>query len=136
MATNLSNLGDHLPQDGPVPAVDPADLRSVWTIQARYEQPGVGINVNFYRRVLNPGANVGSVCYRSAMLKLLKVILDKAELPTPWMREGVPDNAVFKIFATIPMIGLQRGGMTSELPFNIEEAMKQIEGAVKELPSS
>jgi hypothetical protein len=45
----------------------------------------------------------------------------------PWLRDGVPDDAVFQVAATIPMARMQIGVTYKKPPFDPEEFIKQVE---------
>jgi hypothetical protein len=61
--------------DGLVPAVDAADLKSVWLMQNDFQacRPGqqVAIDIDAYKRASKPG-DVGAVCSRASMLGTLE----------------------------------------------------------------
>jgi hypothetical protein len=61
-------------EDGPVSAVDSADLRAAWDlfgdVRARNADQTVAIGIGIFERACSPGANVRSVYYRAAMLQL------------------------------------------------------------------
>jgi len=59
------------------------------------------------------------------MLRLLKMMTESEELISPWLHDGKPEDAVFKVFATISMPGLPPGGRQG-LPFDVEEFRRLI----------
>jgi hypothetical protein len=38
---------------------------------------------------------------------MLQMLSESGGLISPWLHDGKPDDAVFKVVATLPMIGLQ-----------------------------
>lgn len=44
----------------------------------------------------------------------------------PWLHDGQPEEAVFKVLAAIPMTGLPPGGRQG-LPFDVEEFRRLIQ---------
>jgi len=88
--------------DGPIPAVDPADLRSVWEMQREIlARTGGGaiLSNELYKRACSSGANVEAVWCRTSMLGALEVL----GVLAPWIHDGVVSDAVFKVAATFPM---------------------------------
>ncbi len=110
-----------------VAAVNPNDLRNVWImmrdLEARASQSG-SISSGPYERVCSPGANVLAVWYRASILGVLQML--PGNLLTPWSHEGELDDAVFQIAATFPMKKLPVGLTKNELPFDVQELVKQI----------
>jgi hypothetical protein len=98
MELPFNPLGDN--PEGPIPPVDPADLRRVWEMQhelRREDQVGspgehVAIGVEMYKRSSSPGANVGAVWYRLSMVHVLNML----GMLAPWIHDGVPTDSVFK----------------------------------------
>lgn len=126
MATNLDHFwGSDTPSGGSVPPVDPADLRSVWKMQsdAQARNPGqqIGISADVYKRASE--ADVRAVYERVSHLW----ILEKVGVLASWLRDGVPDDAVFHIAAKIPMSRMQIGVVHQKPPFDLEEFIKQVE---------
>lgn len=81
MATIFDNFVDGTgSQNGPVPTVDPADLKSVWAMQtdsqtiAPGEQFATAINFDLYERVCSSGADVRAVFIRESMLRVLTLM--------------------------------------------------------------
>ena len=133
MATNpVDHFWGSANQDsGSVPPVDPADIRSVWTMQSQIQavRPGeqIGISADAYHRACGPGADVRAVFERVSHLGLLQI----AGVLTPWLHDGVPDDALFDVVATIPMIRMQRGVVNNKPPFDVEEFIKQVEKLIE-----
>jgi hypothetical protein len=136
MATNFGPFEDSiLLKDGLIPTVDPTDLKNVWAMQeeiiAAHPGQNIGIGHSLYERACSHGANVPAVFFRVSMLRMLQTIRDSEGLILPWLHDGKPDDAVFKVLATLPMTGLPPGGRTG-FPFDIEEFGKLIK---KESPA-
>ena len=60
------------------------------------------------------------------MLRMLQMLSESGGLISPWLHGGKPDDAVFKVIATLPMIGLQLGTPRQGLPFDAEELVTLI----------
>jgi hypothetical protein len=63
------------------------------------------------------------------MLRVLKMMTESGGLISVWLHDGKPENAVFKVLATMPMNGLPPGGRQG-LPFDVEEFIRLIEKEV------
>jgi hypothetical protein len=112
-----------------VTAVNPDDLRNVWKmmrdLHARdLEGQSGSISGGLYEGACSPGANVVAVWYRASILGVLQML--PGNPLTPWSREGELDDAVFQIAATFPMRKLPVGLAKNELPFDVQELVKQI----------
>jgi hypothetical protein len=132
MATSFDNLwGRATPSGSSVPPVDPADVRSVWTMQhefqARFPNEGLVISADIYKQACRPGAHVGAVCERTSQLGLLQML----GVLSSWLRDGVLDDAVFQVLATIPMSRMQVGVVYNKPPFDVEEFVKQVEKRIQ-----
>jgi hypothetical protein len=127
MATSLDFWGSGSPSGGSVPPVDPADLRSVWTMQSEAQalHPGkqLMIGAESYKQACGPEADVRAVYERVSHLWMLQEV---GVLAT-WVHDGVPDDAVFHVAATIPMSRMQIGIAYNKPPFDLEEFIKQVE---------
>jgi hypothetical protein len=95
----------------PIPLVDPIDLRHV---QELYEQSyaqrrdlGIGGNVaietSLMASVCSPGADMGAVWIRSALLGLML----RQGVLADWQRGTGLDDAVYRVAAAIPLNGFQ-----------------------------
>jgi hypothetical protein len=108
MATNpVDHFWDSANQDsGSVPPVDPAELRSIWTMQNGFPplHPGqqIMLGAESCKQACRPGADVRSVFERVSHLS----ILQELGVLSPWLRDGLPDNAVFEL--PQPGLGLFR----------------------------
>jgi len=110
-----------------VPSVDPADLRSVWTMQNRFQalNPGqqIMISAGSYKQACGVEADVRAVFERVSHLS----ILQELGVLSPWLRDGVLGDAVFDVVATIPMNRMQIGVVYQKPPVDVEEFIKQVE---------
>jgi len=112
-----------------VAAVNPDDLRNVWTMMRDLEahtlagQSG-SISSGLYESACSPGANVVAVWYRASILGVLQML--PGNPLTPWSHEDELDDAVFQIAATFPMKKLPVGLVKNGLPFDVQELVKQI----------
>ncbi len=114
-------------EDGPVAAVDSADLRAAWKLlgdvsRRNADQP-VAIGSGMFERACSPGASVRTVYYRAAMLQLC----ERRGLLSPWLHNGQLEEAVFRVAATFPMKKMQVGTVYESLPFDVPEFTRQIE---------
>jgi hypothetical protein len=136
MATDFNPLKNiSFLNNNPVPSVDPADLKSVWTMQEelkkdfekrtpnRAPNQGFGISVSTYSQACSPGADVASIWYRLSMLWMLSESMGSN---LPGMHDGKTDDAVFKALAILPLTGLPRGGREG-LPFDLDELIRLIQ---------
>jgi hypothetical protein len=131
VATTFDTFGDGpISENKPVAAVAPADLKSVWAmqddVQARYPGQQVSISADLWKSACSPGADVRAVFLRVSMLRMLQMLSGSGTLISPWLHDGKPDDAVFKAFATVPMLGLQVGTPRQGFPFDVEELIKLI----------
>ena len=120
-------LGDD--PEGPIPVVDPADLRSVWEMwrefQARRPGEAVGFPVEMYKRACSPEANVGAVWFRVSLIAML----DKLGMLGPWTHEGVVADAVFEVAASFPVNGMAIGVPRQGPPLDVQEFLSQVASA-------
>jgi hypothetical protein len=139
MATQAEPLTDFCwMKDGPIPPVDPADLKSVWAMHEKFNKefeermpkrpPNqvCAVSPDYYRQVCSPGANVGVVWYRLSILEMLRHISEITGTSLPWPREGKPGDAVFKALATVPMTGVAPGVVRKVPPFDPDELIRLI----------
>jgi hypothetical protein len=132
MATSFDNLwGGGTPSGGSIPPVEPADLRSVWTMQSEIQarNPGqqIGISADAYKQACGPEADVRAVFERVSHLGLWQI----GGMLTPWLHDDVLDDAVFHVAANIPMRRMQRGVVYNKPPFDVEEFIKQVEKRIQ-----
>jgi len=131
MATTFDTFGDGpiIPENEPVAAVPPADLKKLSAmyddVQARF--PGqVSISGDLLKSACSPGADARAVFFRVGMLRLLQMLSHSGTLISPWLHDGKPDDAVFKAIATVPMLGVGVGTPREGFPFDVEELIKLI----------
>ena len=91
MATQADPLNDFCwLKDGPIPPVDPADLKSIWAMQEELKRdfekrvpnrskPRFEFSINYYKRVCSPGANVAALWYRLLILAMLRYVSKATE---------------------------------------------------------
>jgi hypothetical protein len=129
-------------KDGPIPTVDPVDLKSVWAMLEELKRDfekrvpdhasnqSIGIGVDCYERVCSPGADVGAVWYRVSMLGLLQMMGKEAGEPAlSGLTDDKPSDAVFRALATLPMTGMNPGVTHDGLPFDPAELVRLIKEA-------
>ncbi len=136
MAANVNPFDESsLSKDVLVPCVAPADLKSVWTMKNEFQvrHPGqqVSIGVDFYKRACSPQADVGAVYSRVLMLGRVQHEAEAGHFRFPWIHDGEPEEVVFKIVATIPMVEPQPGAVQEGFPIDVEELIRQIKSESK-----
>jgi hypothetical protein len=108
----------------PVPEVDPEDLMVVWQISrdAQASRPGFALGIEGLKLACKPGADVQAIAYRGMMMGMMSRIV--AEQLAPFMREGQPNDSVFRAAAKIPVewmgVGITRHGP----PFDVNEFLR------------
>ena len=113
--------------DNSIPAVNPADLKTLWKLQndleKQYGRQGVimGAVGLDQQGVLSSGAGFGDVFYRLSWLRHLQILSEAGRLTFPWIHDGEPDDAVFKALAIVPMTGRVPGVTYEGPPFDVEE---------------
>jgi hypothetical protein len=112
------------PPSGPVAAVKPDDLRRAWEFQQTLTQNTKATGMDLLKQVCQLGDDTPAVVYRLMMLGLLGKTSGRL---AAWQRDGKFDDAVFQVAATFPMDAMQVGQIYNELPFDIEEFLKQLE---------
>lgn len=112
----------------PVPAVDAADIKSVWTIhqdlRPRHPRGAVGVDISIIKRACSPGADIRAVTYRLGMLELLEMC--PGDLLAPWKRSGAFNEGVFRVAATIPMKWMEPGVPQSGFPFDVDAFVQEL----------
>ena len=115
---------------GPVPEVDPADIKSAWQlyedVAKRHPGKQVGIARAGVEAVCTPGANVSAVCYRRAMLQVL--VSNLGEQLESWTRDGRLDAALFCAAAKTRMEWMSVGVEREGLPLDVEEFLRRVRG--------
>jgi hypothetical protein len=114
----IGNVGE------PVPLVDVADIKVMWTHYQELEarQPG-GVTVAFgiWKQLCSPGADIRAVFYRCGMLGLLEMMLRPA-----WTGGELSEN-VFKTAARMDLDWMPVGVVQHELPFNLEGFLAEVQ---------
>ena len=121
---------DYLSSDVFIPPVAPADLKSVWAMKNEFQirHPGqqVSISVRSYERACSPRADFRAIFSRVSMLEKVQYAAEAGHFRFPWIHDGQPEEIVFKIVATIPMIAPQPGVVHEGFPIDVEELIRQI----------
>jgi hypothetical protein len=94
--------------------------------QLRHRGQRVSIGVDFYKRACSPQADVGAVFSRVSVLGRVQHEAEAGHFRFPWIHDGEPEEVVFKIVASIPMVELQPGVVQEGLPIDVEELIRQI----------
>jgi hypothetical protein len=110
----------------PVSEVDPADVKLVWQVQKDAQDPhrgmGAAIGADLIRKACTPGADIEAVGYRTMLLWMMDHIAPE-ELAR-FMRDGEPEESVFRAAAKIPVewmgVGIARQGP----PFDVNEFLR------------
>jgi hypothetical protein len=107
---------------GPIPAVDPNDLRKMWAY-IENQDDAVGTDITVFKSICSPAADIFSVWYRASMLGLC----DRVGLLSRWLKDGYLDDAVIKVAADFPMDKLDVDVVRHSLPFDVQEFLKRID---------
>jgi hypothetical protein len=109
-----------------VPAVDPADLKQLWTysqeLRAKYPNGGIATGIEVLKHMCSPGADTRAVSYRCQMLGLLELMLESA-----WPG-GQPSESAFKVAARMELRWMGVGVPQKGLPFDAERFLAEIRG--------
>jgi len=112
----------------PVPEVDPADIKTAYTVhselQARHPGKSVATGMELFQRLCSPGANLPAVSYRTATIQLLEMI--SPDLLSEWRKNGQIDDRVFRAAASIPLQWQKVGVVRQGLPFDAEDFMRRV----------
>jgi hypothetical protein len=122
----LPELFQEILKGGPIPPVDPEDLKRAWGYywEAQKKAKGsVAIGFAVLEAVCSPGANISAIWNRHSMLSML---LLNGHLLDPWRHGEELDDAVFRIAATFPMEGMKRGVTYSGWPFDVDAFLKHL----------
>jgi len=110
----------------PVPVVDPADMKKLWTysqeLRAKYPNGGVATGIEVLKHMCSPGADTRAVSYRCMMLGLLEMMLE-----TAWPG-GQPSEAAFKVVSRMELRWMAVGVPQKGLPFDLESFLVEIRG--------
>jgi hypothetical protein len=120
-------------EDGFVPAVDPADMKSICRMgreslaaaQAAGSTGGHAVGMSAYKSVCSPEANVTAAWYRVSMLGLC----EQMGLFPGSKRDGDFTEAVYRVAATFPMRKMEMDVTYQGPPFDVDEFVKQVERA-------
>lgn len=108
----------------PVPVVDVADMKVVWThgkeLQARHPG-GVAVEMGVWKPLCSPGADIRAVSYRCSMLGMLEMMLRAA-----WTGGELSENA-FKVAARMDLEWMAVGVVRNSLPFNLEGFLAELQ---------
>jgi hypothetical protein len=117
-----------------IPCVDPGDIKSAWNLETELEEITAPYKVegqcllfsqDMFGPVFKPGADLESIGFRKAQLFFAIKFAEHGKIDFPYIRNGKPDDAVFKAFATVPMTGFHKG--MGEFPFEMEELIRIIQ---------
>jgi hypothetical protein len=117
-------------KEGLVPTVAVDDLKRVFALQQEVQSRHPGqcvIGASLYERECTSGSDAHTVWYRISWLHLLRHLNEAGRIDFPWMRDGKPEEAVFKALATIPMTGVISKVMRDGFPFDVEELRRLIQ---------
>ena len=113
----------------PVPTIDVADLKSLWSVYRDMEMRNPGkhgaVGVGIMRDACSVGADINAVWYRGAMLQMLDMF--PGELLARWKRSGEFDEVVFRVAATIPMKWMQGEVPQSHLPLDVDAFIQELQ---------
>jgi hypothetical protein len=110
-----------------VPEVDPSDLKAAFhaAINAGTKTVGIGAFVP----VCKPGADLEAVSYRTMLLGGF-IHMVQMRLAPPWIKEGQPDDVVFKEAAQIPMTFVVGGSSPQgQRPVDFDDLLRRISAA-------
>jgi hypothetical protein len=107
----------------PVPAVDPEDVETVWRIAREGEaNNSKAVGFELFKHACKPGTDVQAVFYRSTLIWL--VSRSVPEQLARFMREGQPNDAVFRAAAKIPAEWMAVGIVQHGPPFDVNEFLR------------
>ena len=111
-----------------VPAVEAADLHSVWNthqdIEAQHPGKAVAVGATLLEHVCSHGADIGAITYRSAMLQMLEMC--GGDLLAPWRQSVHFHEDVFRVAARIPMKWMEVGVPQQGLPFDVNLFLQEL----------
>jgi hypothetical protein len=105
--------------DGPLPPVDPKDLKLMWEFYRDVGKDGKGSAIAFglLQAVCGQGANVMVVWQRMSMISTLIMI---GPMLAPWQHGEELDDIVFRVASTFPINGMKCGVRYESLPFDLD----------------
>lgn len=114
----------------PVPAVDPEDVKAVWSIGREVERthPGqqIAIATGIFEQACKPGADVQAVAYRASWLSL--IMSHGRELLEDCIQGTEPTDAIFRAAALAPMQWMEVGVVREGLPIDEDEFKRLARG--------
>ncbi len=117
----------------PVPVVDAADIKAMWTygreLMSQNGGRGVAVEVDLWKQVCQPGADIRAVAYRRTMLWFLEMMLRAA-----WTG-GEPSENAFKVVARMDLNWMPVGVASNGLPFNLEEFLAAAQQEAAQTPA-
>ena len=108
----------------PVPVVDLADIKVMWVHfqELKAQHPGgVAVEVDIWKQLCSPGANIQAVSYRCQMLGLLEMMQRAA-----WTGGELSVNA-FKVAARMDLHWMAVGLAQNGLPFSLEGFLVEVQ---------
>jgi len=109
----------------PVPVVDVADLKAMWTtsqeLKARHAGVAFAIGAGVFKAVCKPGADILAVAYRRAMLEMLERTLRAA-----WNGGELSENA-FKVAARMDLNWPQVGVVQKRPLVELEDFLAEVQ---------
>jgi hypothetical protein len=108
----------------PVPEVDPQDLKAAWKARAAAGDKTVGLGV--FAQACKQGADLQAISYRNLLLGGF-IHMVQMSLAPPWIKEGQPDDVVFKEAAQIPMTFVIGGSSPQgQRPVDFDDLLRRI----------
>jgi hypothetical protein len=108
----------------PVPVVDVADIKVMWAfcqdLKAQHPE-GVAVEVDIWKRLCSPGADIRAVSYRCQMLGLLEMMLRAA-----WTG-GELSVTAFKVAARMDLHWMAVGVAQNGFPFSLEGFLAEVQ---------
>lgn len=113
---------------GPVPVVDPEDVKAAWELQRDVERrhPGELCAVAGGDNSCEPDPTGRAIGYRTTMLGMVRHVVPEAL--APWTKEDQLDDAVFRAIAGVPMEWIGEGGRKG-WPFDVEDFVRRVREA-------
>jgi hypothetical protein len=108
----------------PVREVDPEDVKTVWQVgkDAEAGHPGVATGFDAMKHIFKPGVDIQAVGYRSMLIRMMSQIAP-VQLKK-FMREGKPNDSVFRAAAKVPLEWMGVGIVREGPPFDVNEFLK------------
>jgi len=110
----------------PVSEVDPADVKIVWQVQKDAKDPvhgmGAAVGAALIRQTCTPGADIAAVGYRTMNPQMMNQIAP--EQLARFMRDGEPQESVFRAAAKVPVEWMGVGIVRQGPPFDVNEFLR------------